>query len=124
MENRKVSDFARLSNKKTWDDTETVSLSDIVPTNLTITEFARVMYGNDTAYAFKTHDGKEFVSVAIAFVNLGNELVASEAVKNTQSHAEYTNTTIYELAYAIDLRVERKKSASTGREFYYITDVE
>jgi hypothetical protein len=124
MTAKKLSDYVELKTTQTWEGTELVALADLVDQNITIVEFARVIFGTNIAFAFKTEDNHEFMTGSMAFVSMGEKLVASEAIDTIKKHPTLENTTIYTLLEPIEMRVEMKKSTRSGREFYIITDPE
>lgn len=122
MTAKKLSDFVELKISQTWEETDQVALADLVDQNITIVEFARVVFGQNIAFSFKTNDGHEFMTGSMAFVSMGEKLTTSEAVNTIVKHPTLENTTIYKLKEPIEFRVEMRTSAKSGREFYAISD--
>jgi len=120
--NKKLSDYVELKTTQTWEGTELCALADLVDQNIVVVEMARVVFGANIAFAFKTNDNHEFLTGSMAFVQMGEKLLSSEAIDTIKKHPTLENTTIYTLLEPIEMRVEMKKSVRSGREFYVITD--
>jgi hypothetical protein len=122
MTTKKLSDYVELKTTQTWEGTELCALADLVDQNIVVVEMARVVFGTNIAFAFKTNDNHEFLTGSMAFVQMGEKLIASEAIDTIEKHPTLENTVIYTLLEPIEMRVEMKKSVRSGREFYVITD--
>ena len=122
MPTKKISEFVNIEPKPTFKDAKKVSLSDLDGETVTITAFARSVINSDVAFTFLLDDNREFMTGSMAFVQVGEELVGSDAVSSRFAHDTYQDCNVYLLGENITFKIEAKHNPKTGRDFYRILD--